>query len=98
MTFHRFSMKVHEKLWIFMNFQAFLGTLCVDLIHPPKLCAGLVPGGPGEQAQSEGHGPRAGGGGRGAREGAGRAGLRGRLVPVEVRAEAPERSSWKFDR
>lgn len=34
-------LKINETLWIFMISQGSLGNLGMDLIHPPKLCAGL---------------------------------------------------------
>ena len=41
MDFDGFSLKIHEKSWIFMISQGVLGNLGVNLIHPPKLCARL---------------------------------------------------------
>ena len=42
MDFDGFSLKIHEKSWIFRISQGSLGNLGVNLIHPPKLCPRLA--------------------------------------------------------
>ena len=41
MDFDGFSLKIHEKSWVFMISQGSLGNLGVNLIHPPKMCPRL---------------------------------------------------------